>query len=161
MGLQCANNGPAVYYCSDLSKRNLPLPKNLPSIAKHSTKQPQNHSNTTNLPSITKQPNKHSKNHQTPAIWNKLSCPRTDQSAPARNRTSDPLITSPTPNQLSYFVGDRLFHIILKFAICGYSVFGNSTTYGKKCYTTVKLALLRSLPPIIFIYKNVVMRFTL
>ena len=40
----------------------------------------------------------------TGAIWNKLSCPRTDQSAPAGNRTSNPLITSPTPNQLSYFV---------------------------------------------------------
>ena len=41
---------------------------------------------------------------ETEAIWNKLSCPRADQSAPARNWTSDPLITSPTPNQLSYFV---------------------------------------------------------
>ena len=40
----------------------------------------------------------------TEAIWNKLYCPRTDQSTPAGNWTSDPLITSPTPNQLSYFV---------------------------------------------------------
>ena len=38
---------------------------------------------------------------ETEAIWNKLSW--TDQSALARNWTSDLLIISPTPNQLSYF----------------------------------------------------------
>ena len=35
------------------------------------------------------------------------SCPRTDQSVPAGNGTSDLLITSPIPNQLSYFVPYR------------------------------------------------------
>ena len=40
----------------------------------------------------------------TEAIWNKLSCLRTDQSAPAGIWNSNLLITSPTPHQLSYFV---------------------------------------------------------
>ena len=40
----------------------------------------------------------------TEAMWNKLSCPRTDQSAEAGNWTGNLLINGPKTNQLSYFV---------------------------------------------------------
>ena len=67
----------------------------------------------------------------TEAIWNELSCLRTDQSAPAGNWTSDLLITSLTPNQLRYFVPIIYWGfpwnsgcpIILQLLICRHPVF--------------------------------------
>ena len=49
-----------------------------------------------------------------------MSCPRTDQSAPARNLTSDLLITSPTPNQLSYFVRIYNKYTLMVIYLCPY-----------------------------------------
>ena len=68
------------------------------------------------------------------AIWNDLPYPRTDQSAPAGSWTSDLLITSPTPYQLSYFVPVR--KTLGNFPLHVHSVDIVAPHSGIMCYST-------------------------
>ena len=90
----------------------------------------------------------------TEAIWNKLSCPRTTKvPGVAGNRTSDLLITSPTPNQLSYFVPYYDDRLVQELYICTLRVLIvlHHISCIKKVYNSRLCFLLRELKMFTFL----------